>query len=538
MSYLNILKNLLRNVSAAKPKLDVYKNIANENKSGPQSKELFLIGTNMLGNWALLSVDVLIALALRARGKRVIFVTCDGALSACQRCEFSNISPKALLNFGPQKKLCNSCHRYGDTFLNALGFEQIKLSLPLSVSPYTSSQELSAEERSSLRQHGLSGLLRYVAKGDLESCTQEERALLSRFEESSINTYSAYKKIFEEYKPVKAIFHHGIYSQQGAAYEAAKSSGVDIVCWGVSYRQRTIILENADTYHRNFPKETSEDVFNFKFQNDDRQKTLRYLSSREKGVNDWISFSKRTSKTQNIHQSLGIDENNPIFLLLTNVIWDAQLHFEEHIYKNMMDWIIDTIEYFRAHPDKQLILRVHPAEVKGTVPSRQKVTDTLQTIGLQIPNNVFVVDAHDEEIDTYSLIEIASAAIVYGTKAAIEIAARGKRVIILGDAWCRNKGFTIEPASKSEYYAFLSNLKTTTPLESDKRDLAIQYAHYFFFRRMIPIESLRPLKKFAPFVISEKINSLDDIRKDTNLMLVADKIINSEKFEIDGHPMA
>ena len=83
MSYLNILKNLLRNVSAAKPKLDVYKNIANENKSAPQSKELFLIGTNMLGNWALLSVDVLIALALRARGKRVIFVTCDGVLSAC-----------------------------------------------------------------------------------------------------------------------------------------------------------------------------------------------------------------------------------------------------------------------------------------------------------------------------------------------------------------------------------------------------------------------------------------------------------------------
>ena len=132
MSYLNILKNLLRNVSAAKPKLDVYKNIANENKSAPQSKELFLIGTNMLGNWALLSVDVLIALALRARGKRVIFVTCDGVLSACQRCEFSNISPKALLKFGPQKKLCKSCHRYGNTFLNSLGFEQIKLSKQVS----------------------------------------------------------------------------------------------------------------------------------------------------------------------------------------------------------------------------------------------------------------------------------------------------------------------------------------------------------------------------------------------------------------------
>ena len=60
-----------------------------------------------------------------------------------------------------------------------------------------------------------------------------------------------------------------------------------------------------------------------------------------------------------------IDKDLPTALMLTNVLWDAQLHYPNNAFKSMTEWILYTVKYFSKRSDTQLIIRVHPAEVSA-----------------------------------------------------------------------------------------------------------------------------------------------------------------------------
>ena len=98
---------------------------------------------------------------------------------------------------------------------------------------------------------------------------------------------------------------------------------------------------------------------------DVRQHTLRYLDSRRTG---------RTTGSGSTISARGCTEcaegdrghpDRPYLALLTSVVWDAQLHYASNVFPTMLDWVRETILYFRRRPDLQLVIRVHPAEVRG-----------------------------------------------------------------------------------------------------------------------------------------------------------------------------
>ena len=45
-----------------------------------------------------------------------------------------------------------------------------------------------------------------------------------------------------------------------------------------------------------------------------------------------------------------MDFKRPTILLLTNVIWDAQLHYPANAFPNMIVWLIETIRYLPSVP--------------------------------------------------------------------------------------------------------------------------------------------------------------------------------------------
>jgi protein gp37 len=83
--------------------------------------------------------------------------------------------------------------------------------------------------------------------------------------------------------------------------------------------------------------------------NSDQLSTIKqYLDSRDIGENDWIRFGITTKKNS---LDIPIDWSKPSAVLLTNVSWDAQLHYESRLFENMHDWILQTIRWFIANPD-------------------------------------------------------------------------------------------------------------------------------------------------------------------------------------------
>jgi hypothetical protein len=95
-------------------------------------------------------------------------------------------------------------------------------------------------------------------------------------------------------------------------------------------------------------------------------------------------------------------------------------------------------------------------------------------------------------------------ALIYNTKAGVELASMGIPIIVAGEAWIRNKGFAADVSDADSYFKLIDKLPLKPMSELDIQR-ARKYAYHFFFRRMIPLDFMEPDKKFY---FSAKINSI------------------------------
>ena len=214
--------------------------------------------------------------------------------------------------------------------------------------------------------------------------------------------------------------------------------------------------------------------------------------SRREGLFDWIVFHRPTRQDpKEIAARVGVDLSKPVIGLLTNVSWDAQLHYPANAFPSMLEWLVQTCEYFATRPDLQLLIRVHPAEISGFPPSRQPILAELRTRLPRLSPNIIVVPP-ESGLSTYALMSLCNSAIIYGTKMGVELTSVGLPVIVAGEAWIRNKGITLDASTPHEYFRLLSQLPFADRLAGPQLTRARRYAYHFFFNRMIPLAFIEP----------------------------------------------
>jgi hypothetical protein len=279
--------------------------------------------------------------------------------------------------------------------------------------------------------------------------------------------------------------------------------------WNVAYRKQRFIFSHDDTYHHTLMNEPQELWEGLALSASREQELMKYLSSRREGLFDWIVFHRSTrSRSETIIREIGLDSEKPVIGLLTNVTWDAQLHYPANAFPNMIEWLVRTCEYFAARQDLQLVIRVHPAEISGFPPSRQPVLAELQRRISSLTGNVFVVPP-ESDLSTYALMSLCNAALIYGTKMGVELTSVGLPVIVAGEAWIRSKGLTYDASSPEEYLALLDKLPFPGPLEERQLARARRYAYHFFFNRMIPLQFVQPKAGYPLYRL--RLDSLDDL---------------------------
>jgi hypothetical protein len=338
------------------------------------------------------------------------------------------------------------------------------------------------------------------------------------------------ERLLDQEKFDLAVFHHGIYVPQGIIGELARAQDVGVVTWTAAYRKQCFIFSHDDTYHHTLRDEPISEWENMRWDDSLEREVMAYLDSRWEGSRDWISFHEAPEfKIDAIANEIGIDFSKPTIGLLTNVAWDAQLHYPVNAFPTMIVWLIETIRYFAQRPDLQLLIRVHPAEIRGTVPSRQPVVAEIAKAFPTLPPNVFVIPP-ESPVSTYAAMLQCDSVIIYGTKTGVELASYGMPIVVAGEAWIRNKGMTRDASSSEEYRALLDQLPVGTKLDAATRARARRYAFHFFFRRMIPIAGMEPTGTFPPSRV--RLHSLDELRpeRDAGLDVICSGILNHAPF--------
>lgn len=445
-----------------------------------------LIASNIGENLNTLGFDVVLGKALKSRGHEVSISICEGGFDACMYGEISKFrNPETFINRG-MKDFCKSCTATGKRALRIAGLNRI---------PVSNSGEANSSE---LREAGLAGAYRFLAIGQ-ESELRNFDKVVKRFIAAAKQFANSFSEIFEKEFDV-IICHHGIYVPQGVVSKLCGSPTTKLVTWVQSYRQNTFIFSWDDTYHKTLLR---DEIPLSQLSAAQKHQIKSYLDSREAGTNDWISFSPTLGRNRN---NLRLDKATPIFALFTNVAWDAQLHYESRLFTNMHEWVLETVEWFATRRDIQLIIRVHPAEVSGRIKSRDPISQFLMANFPKLPGNITLVDAH-EKISSYEIMERADFGIIFATKAGIELATKGKPVVVAGEAWLKNKGIAIEPTTKNEYFETLAKLaRNEINLPENYEEKALRFAYYYFFERMIEVSSIKPIKRYPYLRPRLKVN--------------------------------
>jgi hypothetical protein len=449
------------------------------------------------------TLESALAAALTLRGADVHALLCDGAMTACADCDASLYPDMAhFVRHGPARDLCRDCSWPAERVYARLGITVHKYSDWLTTEDREEARRVAsgipAAEIRSFTCHGLvvgehayAGALRFFATGSLDAEPMGD-AVLRRYLESALRTAFATRRLLRTIGFASAVFTHGIYVPWGIVGEVARQEGVHVSTWNVAYRKRRFIFSHDDTYHHTLMNEPREHWEDLDLDADRERDLMRYLSSRRDGLFDWIVFHRpSTQDPKELPALLGLDPSRPVIGLLTNVSWDAQIHYPANAFAHMLDWLVQTCRYFARRPDLQLLVRVHPAEISGFPPSRQPILGELRKAIADLPPNIVVVPP-ESELSTYALMSLCNSVIIYGTKMGVELTSRGVPVIVAGEAWIRNKGLTLDASTPEEYFRLLDQLPLPNETDAGRLARARRYAYHFFFNRMIPLPFVEP----------------------------------------------
>lgn len=304
------------------------------------------------------------------------------------------------------------------------------------------------------------------------------------------NTYAAERlyAYIKQLNPDIVVVPNGTIQEMGVVYRIAKYLGIPVSTYEFSDQKDCIWLaQNEEIMRQNTSAlwETRKDTALTESQ---RNRIESLYKAKMQGdlfenfARQWQSSKRKGS--EEVRKSLGLDDR-PIVLLATNVLGDSLTLGRQVFSETMAEWIVRSVEYFKDHPEVQLVIRVHPGEVLTHGPS---MVDLVNEAFPQLPDHIHVVGPR-EKVNTYDVIEMADLGLVYTTTTGMEMAMSGVPVIVAGHTHYKDRGFTFGPQTYPEYFELLDKIlqhPAEYRLNQIQIDLAWRYAYTFFFEFSLP----------------------------------------------------
>jgi len=138
-------------------------------------------------------------------------------------------------------------------------------------------------------------------------------------------------------------------------------------------------------------------------------------------------------------------------------LYDSKFNNEQFLNK-ILDLAKCEFKYWNV------ILRCHPKEERN----KPKATgDWL--VKQKLPENVILIRGDGKSVNTQELLKLANLVIVNTSQAGLEACLLNKPVIVFGDAFYANKGFTLEYNESLNWEKIKDNLETINDFKETKK---------------------------------------------------------------------
>ena len=429
---------------------------------------LDIIFLTMIGGHAYnTSIDISLGLALKARGHQVQFVVCDQQLPACEVKKANNRENWA--------SACNKCWNYGRAVYAGFGLSIVKVSdLIAGRTPNSDPGRWQEIVEASLLKHFGKGVL------DDDDEVQSRRADYQK----SVETSHMIGEALVERSPDRVLMSHGIYSTWGPQRELLNEAKIPLVTFSKCKKKHTEKFNwttSADWWDVSNEWQRVKEI---PLTDEQNHQLDKYLDSRRDHSSDTLkyNFGNPESKEQTFRR-LRLNADTPIFVAYTNVLWDAASAQREIVFSDPISWIIETIQWFADHQDRQLVVKVHPAEV--VIGTNQPFASIIEDRIPQLPENVRIIEPH-EEVNSWSIMEIADLGLVHTSTIGMEMPLEDIPCAVVSKTHYRGRGFTFDVETKAEYYDLIENWNRDQYDEANSKKYARRYAYLLFERYQLP----------------------------------------------------
>lgn len=458
------------------------------------------------GHVPVINIEITLALALRARGHKIRFVVCDQTLPACEIKRHDN---EAVWD-----QSCAKCWSFGKRLLESYGFEIIPLS------------SLSTPDEQDDRWSEIinSALLKHFRVGFLPD-TDQVRRQEEKLSQSARISASAGANI-AAMRPDRVVMSHGIYATWGPALSVLDQAGIPVALYEKGKKRGTLWFNwNVNSAWPDLEAEWQR-VKDSPLTAEQEERLDVYLASRRTHENDTVIYNfGDVQASEQTYRRFDLDPRKQTFVLFTNLLWDAASAHREIAFKDQVDWICQTINWFAEHPEKQLLIKIHPAEqVMGT---QEPMFSVISSNVAKIPGNVRIIEP-GEPVNSWSMLEIADFGLVHTTTVGLELALESVPCIVVSKTHYREKGFTIDIEDRDGYFDVLRNWDETKFDRDATRTMARRYANIFFERYHIPFDLFDEPEHTS--ILSFKYKSVDELCKNTGVEIFSKSLEQKTQF--------
>ncbi|HEX3693132.1 MAG TPA: hypothetical protein VHU13_07290 [Solirubrobacteraceae bacterium] len=430
--------------------------------------------------------ELAIAHALRLRGAEVALLTCGGGMPACELGWARRAHPRP----------CDRCAWLTDRVVGTAGLEHRRLGQRLPwgsdsrAAPIGTADSGAATDARNREASRVSSC--WLLKTTRPELVRDGEHLVADFATAAAGVETAAADVLDELRPEIVFMFNGTFAAERVIRGVAIERGIRAPTYEMAQRAGALVLS------QDFPAcECRLDglwqrVRKHPLSERQRQETVGLLRNRAEGVDTHESSYSRMrydNDPAQLRRQLGLDERKRLVSLYPNVIWDSAAVGHDVAFASIFDWIEQAVRLAgegELARELDLVIRTHPAEQRwGT---RESVQETLASRVGELPPNVRLIRA-EEPLSSYTLMETSDLVLTYTTTVGLEAAARGKRVVVAGDTHYRGRGFTYDLDRREQLSGVLA--RPPSPPSSEETELALRYAHMFFFRMMIPFPGLQ-----------------------------------------------
>jgi hypothetical protein len=402
-------------------------------------------------DWAVhVQWEGMIGQALRLRGADVSYITCGGGLEICDRVNTWEGPPVP----------CVTCTQYTGVSLTVHGFPTTTITEGWEADDpgeWPELDEISATALASIEDGGLplGAMVDVPAKWFLMGARIEGDPLgpitQRRFLRSARRVVKGIAAALDRVHPDTVVLLNGLFFFEAIAWELCRRRGIDVVTYERGFIKETLLFRRDAPACLGDVSHLWTRWADVPLTNDEGRALDEYLEDRKAGRRTidryWDNPRFETWERR--------ENDGRLVTLFSNLTWDSAVIGQEVAFRSIHDWLIAVVESFARRPQHQLVVRIHPAEVKlPGKQTREPLGEFLADRFPELPPNVRVIGA-DDPTSSYPLMAASDVGLVFSSTTGLELALTGTPVVIAGRSHYRGKGFTLDVCSPEEFEATL-----------------------------------------------------------------------------------